>query len=167
MRMPNGKDVYMAELTVGAIISAGAGRLTSVYGFSHSSRHTLHRFVTLHTANGTLSATSLHHIHTGRGALPAGNVRVGDALRMESGEFAPVLRVGTRYARGLYNPHTLTGTVVVNGFIASAYTDHMNQQAAQALLTPFRALHTISKNIDLLAWVLDAGLYKAAQPWVA
>ena len=157
----------MHGLRVGAIVSAGAGRTTSVYGFSHNSRQVLHRFVSLHTANGTLSATSLHHLHTGRGVIPAGDVRVGDTLQMESGEFAPVLRVGTRYAHGLYNPHTLTGTVVVNGFVASAYTGHMNQKAAQALLVPFRALHTINKNIDLLTWVLDSGLYKVAQPWVA
>lgn len=136
-----GAAVRMDALRVGSLVSTGAnGRVSPVYLFSHKVAGGFFRYVSLRTAVGNLVASHGHYVHTARGTLAAGDVRVGDALKRANGAFAPVLSVGEMNAPGLYNPHTLDGDIVVDGFAVSTYTTHVPPQAAQSLLAPSRAM---------------------------
>lgn len=46
------------------------------------------------------------------------------------------------FDRGLYNPHTASGDIVVDGFLSSCYTTAIDNvgHVAHGLLTPIRAL---------------------------
>ncbi len=141
------------------------GQYSEVYGFSHATDE-LYRFVTLHTASGTLTLTAGHHVYTDRGVFAARDVQPGDKLVLGQGGLARVERVGSAVQRGLYNPHTVLGTIVVEGFVTSTYTEHVDYRMAQAALAPFRALFACGARFDALTSVLEKGLYDAAQTWV-
>ena len=70
-----------------------------------------------------------------------------------------------RRARGLYNPHTLHGDVVVDGVLTSTYTGVVHPALAHALLAPLRQLYSAGLSFgtnvawgakQLPAWVKDA-----------
>lgn len=51
-----------------------------------------------------------------------------------------VVRVGRTWARGLYNPQTTDGSIVVDGVVVSTYTEAVAPRTAHALLAPLRAM---------------------------
>ena len=79
----------------------------------------------------------------------ARTVVVGDAL---SGAGGNVTAVATEWAEGFYNPHTMTGDIVVDGILTSTYTDAVAPSLAHALLWPVRMLY-------------EAGVQVAGDDW--
>ena len=63
-----------------------------------------------------------------------------------------VTAVTVEWADGLYNPHTMTGDIVVDGVLTSTYTDAVAPSLAHALLWPVRMLS-------------DAGVQVAGDDW--
>lgn len=136
-----GAAVRMDKLRIGDVVSTGADdRESPVYLFGHKVAGGSFRFASLHTAAGDLVASHGHYVYTADGMVPAGDVRAGDALKRADGTFASVKKVGEVWAAGLYNPHTLDGDIVVDGFAVSTYTVHVPPRAAKTLLSPVRAL---------------------------
>lgn len=71
--------------------------------------------------------------------MPARNAATGAIVEVE-GKSEEIVAIDRVEAEGLYNPHTLQGDIVVDGFRVSSYTDACPPGAAQAALAPFRAL---------------------------
>ena len=163
--LADGKQIRLDDLFIGARVLTANGRYSEVYGFSHATDE-LYQFVTLETARGTLTLTEGHHVYTETGIFAARDVYPGHKLLLGQGGSAQVERVGSTVQRGLYNPHTVSGTVVVDGFVTSTYTEHVNHRMAQAALSPFRALYACGARFDALAGILEKGLYDAAQTWM-
>ncbi len=61
-----------------------------------------------------------------------------------------MLAVDTVWERGLYNPQTAAGDIVVDGFVASTYTTFASPRAAHALLAPLRLAASLGR-----VWLLD------------
>lgn len=104
--------------------------------------------------------TGNHYIVSSSGRLiSAGSVRTGDLLRIATPDAASraiVVQVSSATGlRGLYNPHTLTGTIVVDGIVASCYTQAVHPVIARILLAPLAALYRLAHIAPALRGMLD------------
>ena len=63
---------------------------------------------------------------------------VGVGNKLSNGTVVAVDRIK---AVGLYNPHTLQGDLLVNGIVASSYTDAIPPYLAHSLLAPLRIMY--------------------------
>ena len=64
-------------------------------------------------------------------------------------------QVDSKFAQGLYNPHTMHGDIVVNGIRTSSYTAAINPILAHAALWPVRML--FSMGVDVINGAFDHG----------
>lgn len=163
----------MQQLSVGDHVATdGAGTVEPVLGFSHRNARERARFVTVHTAMGTLTATPGHFVHTVKPSivsqLECGGVcatiqgtatmemielvKPGWRLVHVSGALPVVTKVSYAVHTGVWNPHTKSGSIVVDGFVASCYTKAVDTMTAHALLTPLRA--GAVRRVTRLAWDL-------------
>lgn len=79
-----------------------------------------------------------------RGLVLATHVRPGaDSLVREDGTAARVVATRRVSGRGLYAPHTLRGSLVVDGFVVSAYTTAVPPAIAHAILAPLRFAYVV------------------------
>lgn len=134
--------VRMDELKVGDKVLVGEGVYSEVFLFTHADADRVSPFVSLTTAAGRVLHVSAGHLIYADGALvPAGSVRVGSLLSDAEGNPDAVVAVGEVVKRGLYNPHTLHGDVVVDDIRCSGYTTAVEPAPASAALAPLRALY--------------------------
>ncbi|GAB0496275.1 hypothetical protein MMPV_007587 [Pyropia vietnamensis] len=150
--------VAMADLHVGDVVAVGGGRPPSpIYTFSHADSVAVSTFVSLTTtakpaqatgvsssgAAGATPATLLmspgHYLPVNGRLAAAKTVVVGDTLAAgPAGEPVTVTSVKRVSSRGLYNPHTVDGGLLVDGIRTSCYTTAVEPRLADALLAPAR-----------------------------
>jgi hypothetical protein len=70
-------------------------------------------------------------------------VRVGDTATSETGATKRVVSVSGEQARGLFDPQTLDGDIVVEGLLASTYTTIVEPALAHAALAPMRLFYQV------------------------
>lgn len=151
-----GQIVALSRLQVGTDVATAAGEVSRVFAFSHRQPAIHHPFVRMVTAVGNLTATEGHFVHTGAGVMRAGSVRKGDCLITASGDAVPVRFVRIVRDVGLFNPHTFSGSIVVDGFRATCFTEAVPIAPAQSLLAPFRWVYAAARS-DLLTWFCYSG----------
>lgn len=82
------------------------------------------------------------------------------------GHDAKVVKVGNTHDLGLYNPQTIHGDIVVDGFVVSTYTADVTPSVAHAVLTPMRAVckavSFMSLPAQMTSFSLDNGLPTSA-----
>ena len=81
-------------------------------------------------------------------------MQVGDSIE-ENGVQVTVVAVSAATATGLYNPHTLNGDIMVNGFKTSTYTAAVAPALAHAALWPVRMMYTLG--YDIVNGAFDEG----------
>jgi Hint module len=143
--LASGASVPMSDLATGDLVLVAPGTYSAVFMWTHrdASAAPANAYVQVSTAHHRITLTRGHHmpVSRGRGAtrgpVPAGDVRRGDVVQTVSGPEA-VVAVRRVAARGLYNPQTLHGEIVVGGVVASTYTTAVPPAAAHALLAPLR-----------------------------
>jgi len=144
VQLEDGSAVRMDALQVGQKVRVGAKEHSEVFMFSHTYTDAQATFVQLKTATGSIQLTEGHYIYANGKAVPAGTVKVGDLLETATGAPSAVTGISTVRATGLYNPHTLNGDIVVNGFRTTTYTDAINPTLAHAMLAPARAMYAMN-----------------------
>eukprot|EP00172_Hildenbrandia_rubra_P001346 Plantae.Rhodophyta-Hildenbrandia_rubra.ctg1884.p1 GENE.Plantae.Rhodophyta-Hildenbrandia_rubra.ctg1884~~Plantae.Rhodophyta-Hildenbrandia_rubra.ctg1884.p1 ORF type:complete len:172 (-),score=34.08 Plantae.Rhodophyta-Hildenbrandia_rubra.ctg1884:3627-4142(-) len=132
---------------VGEKVSQG-GDVEDVYSpvfmFTHRQKDTLHEFVRISTQAGqVISLTSGHYLYVDGRLAAARTVKEGSIVQVRNGKSTRVLKVDRHTARGLYNPQTLHGDIIVNGVRASTYTTTVNPSFAHGILAPFRSLYRL------------------------
>lgn len=135
----------MKDLTIGDEVMTASGQYSPVYFFSHRSKTSVHSFIKLTTEEGKLTLSRSHYVYTeGNSMKSAGSIRVGDRVMIAGDSTEPVLVVGVEEVQdiGLYNPHTMSGDLLADGFKVSCYTRTVNPLIAHALLGPIRAAYT-------------------------
>lgn len=149
--------VVMADLRVGDLVAVGGGRPPSrVYAFSHADAAAVSTLVSLTTSAGsadapggeasaaetapvTLRLSPGHYLPVNGRLAAAKTVVVGDTLAAgPAGEPVTVTAVEQVVGRGLFNPHTVDGGVLVDGIRTSCYTTAVHPRVASALLAPAR-----------------------------
>lgn len=148
--------VPMEELAIGDRVQVGRGVFSEVFFFGHKIAGRQFDFVRLITKRGSISLSKGYYIYADGRLMAAGIVGVGSELETADGARAGVIAVEKIMAPGLYNPHTLTGDIVVDGFHASTYTTSVELSIANSLLAPVRAAFRLL-GVDISAQCLENG----------
>lgn len=144
----------MDELRIGDCVADGSSTCSPVFFFSHRHRDAVSSFVTLRTLqNSSLTLSAGHYVYTAKGMKTASLLRVGDELLVSEG-LGVVAKMEWEWQQGLFNPHTLSGQIVVDGIVASVYTDAVQPCLAHSLLTPVRAIFRAGRWSEKLPEIL-------------
>jgi len=117
----------MRSLQVGDVVLTPNG-YEKVYTIDHRSENKLTEFIQIHTeANEPLEVTETHlmFMQGKNDPVEAKSIAVGDNLQgFFDGEIKSVKveQITSINKRGLYNPITSSGTIIVNGLVTSTYT---------------------------------------------
>ncbi|GAB0489208.1 hypothetical protein MMPV_000425 [Pyropia vietnamensis] len=148
VQRPDGTAMRLADVAVGDALRVGPDGATSeVYMWSHRLPAGRHPFVRLRTAGGSsLTASPGHLVYASGVRKPASAVVVGDTLPEVAANgtaAAPAVVVAVERVEedGLYNPHTLSGDLLVDGFVVSTWTTAVPVAAARVALAPAAALY--------------------------
>jgi Hint module len=141
--------VRMQDLKIGDVVRTGTGNLGSpIFIFSHADPTIQSEFVQMTTSFGQrLTLTPTHILYcNGRNLTAARDVRLGDMLEAATSfgsNATMVTHIEYVQSKGLYNPHTLHGDIVVDGIVTTTFTTAVEPRLAQTLLAPFRLLYRI------------------------
>uniref|UniRef100_A0A7S0T498 Hedgehog protein Hint domain-containing protein n=1 Tax=Erythrolobus madagascarensis TaxID=708628 RepID=A0A7S0T498_9RHOD len=136
VELESGERKWMEFVQVGDRVRVGREEFSEVYFWGHrDSLKSSDSFVTITAANAVQVTMSRGHLLYANGELTRADlVRAGDVLESESGAVV-VERVERNVLRkGLYAPHTVHGDIVVDGVVASTYTDVVSPRAAHWML---------------------------------
>jgi len=120
VQVENLGSVTMKKLQLGARVLTQSGTYEPVYAFGHKNPTKTAEFLQLQTAASSLEMTGGHLVFLEGKTNPvrADSIKVGDVLQ---GENAKVTKIGSVQRDGVYSPLTPSGTVVVDGIVASSY----------------------------------------------
>lgn len=147
--------VRMDELQMGdRVLASENGIYSQVYAFSHRDIRAYSSFVVIRTSSGkSLSLSPGHLLYLDGIPKTAGQARVQHSVVTASGAKEQIISIERRYKRGLFNPHTLSGTIVVNHILATTWTSALSPVVATSLLSPLRMLYKCSS-----FWAMDTWL---------
>lgn len=154
VQMEDGSQRQMDELKMDDRVlvgynNAGVPKYSRVFLFTHSDADVSATFVQI-TLGDTraLRLSAGHYAYVGNfdavKHVAAGDIKVGDVV-----DGALVINKQYVSDAGLYHPHTIDGSIVVNGIRVSTYTTAVPPVAAHGLLTAFRTLHICRQH-----WIL-------------
>jgi Hint module len=145
--LSNGTAIRMELLSVGNKVLDVDGSYSEIFLFTHhDSSDSLHQFVQITADDGSsLTISEGHYVATPDGIAPAGSIFKGSYLVKLDGSFVKITEKRIIPLRGMYNPQTLSGSLVVDGFAVSAYTTAVPPMYAHMLLSPLRAVYKASR----------------------
>lgn len=171
VELEGGASKRMDSLMVGdrVLVSAKsphAKAYSPVFAFTHRDSRGLYEFVRICAKQNCILITSQHYIYIRldcneslERAIVARSVRRGHCVQVSNGRWVPVDHISNELARGLYNPQTFHGDIVVDNVRASTYTAIVDLKSAHAALSPLRGVYSLlvmlkrlskKKNIELL-----------------
>lgn len=142
------------------LVSTASGKLAyeDIFMFTHQSQE-LSSFIQLETSDGSsIFLSPDHYIHVlSAGSdspriVTAAQVKLGDQLRTISGfqsdaqlQWSTVLSSSKVSMQGLYNPHTASGTIVVDSVLACTFPNTLPPSIAahSAATMPARVLYNL------------------------
>ncbi|KAI0565006.1 hypothetical protein FGB62_22g132 [Gracilaria domingensis] len=145
--LADGSTERMDKLRIGDRVKVttnelGAPVFSEIFMFSHQDPDAVSSFVSIEGSHGqTLQVSPDHFMYINNKLLPARQVRSGDVLQAQANRRILALNISRVRSRGLYNPQTLHGDIVVNGIQVSTYTAAVQPVAATALMAPIRAVY--------------------------
>lgn len=143
VELENGSIKTMEKLELGDRVKVSSNDFSDVFMFTHKVADSVSEFVKISTASGAeLSVTKGHYLYVNGALAAAKTVQTGDVLELGSGLSTTVEAVSCATSRGIFNPQTISGDIIVNGVRASTYTTAVEPAAAHKLLAPFRALYS-------------------------
>lgn len=152
VELASGQRKPISQLRIGDSVRVGKNTFSDVFLFSHrTNAMSAPSYVELEMehSNATLRMTAEHLLRVNGSELVAARmVKRGD--RVQSAEYGWVNVADMRVVRdrGLFNPHTLDGNIVVDGFIVSTYTTAVPRRVASMLLEPLRILYKLGMVSD-------------------
>lgn len=117
--------ITMDDLKAGDEVRSAAG-FTQVYGFGHRQPGDIGLYVRFSTEDEqTIEIASLHQLFVGRDGSTqyAKDVQLGDELVVDSNLYSKVNKIEQVKKKGIYQPYTIDGTLLVNGVLASNYCE--------------------------------------------
>ena len=156
VELDDGSFVPMTQLELGDRVRVSASEFSPVVFWGHRDADTVSaNFVLAELASGRQIMLTANHLAYVNGKLvPAGTIRVSDLMKdVELDEESAVEAVqhGLR-AKGLYNPHTAHGDIVVDGVVVSTY-GVVDARIAHSLLMIERMLRNVG--LSLLGDMLE------------
>jgi len=140
--LKNGEYTTMDKLSIGDEVQVGQGEYSEVFLFTHSLSDAKVTFVKIQSKGGhTICLTPCHMIYVNGELITADMVKPGDFVETLTNSRDVVLQVTRESGVGLYNPHTLSGDLMVNDYHVSTYTKAVSPTLAHALLSPLRFMY--------------------------
>lgn len=135
-----GVRIRMRELKLGDEVLVGKDDYAEVFLWTHARNERWSLFVGVKRDSEEISWMSRGHlVETVDGIKMGQDIQIGDWVKEIDG-WKQVIWVGRKWMKGLYNPQTLSGEIVVNGLVCLTYTKTIRPQMARALLVPMRAI---------------------------
>jgi len=131
----------LGDLEIGDRIQTGSGNAdySDVYFFGHRIATPLTHFLRIAcSSNETILVSPDHYVYANEELKTASSVRVGDIIYSAAHGASDVTGIEVVTARGLYAPHTLDNSLVVDGIIVSPFTRAVHPNWAKLLLKPAR-----------------------------
>jgi hypothetical protein len=127
MVVKNKGSTFIKDLVVGdMVLSDEKGTYTKYYSTGHFDNKKPTNFLRIYTEFNVkpLELTPGHMVYTTSSELPvpAHSIKVGDVLKTIDGP-SKVTFVGTISRKGLANPLTLSGSIVVDGIVSSIHSE--------------------------------------------
>lgn len=143
VKLESGNVKSMRELEVGDRVEVGRGVYSDVFMFTHKMHDVMHEFVTIRVGSvekveASVTLTHGHFLYVNSKLATAGSVVVGDELELVSGERSTVVDVSCALHKGLFNPQTAHGDLVVDSVRVATYTTAIDTGVAHSLLAPLR-----------------------------
>ena len=145
MELEDGRSLQMQDLRVGDRVRTAIG-FETVYAFGHYSKESAgvsNTYLQIHTESTSeemgpieLSPDHLIFLEGRDDPVPAENVKVGDVVVAYRLGSQTVTNVKTVKRNGMMHPYTASGTIVVNGIVASTFADFVSHFGFQNTL-PF------------------------------
>ena len=156
----------MKDLKIGDRVRVANGKYSDVILFTHRDEEHIGRFVEILTENGpTLRLTNGHYLYVNHKLTPAHSVKPGDILKDGTNEVPSsgfvVRNVRSVVDRGLYNPQTIHGDIVVNGIISSTFFEAVQPSLARTLMKPVSLLY----RMGLISESSAGSLFKHGASW--
>jgi len=124
-------SVTMDLIEVGDSVLTGSGEFQSVYSIDHRDSNKSAKFLQIMFGgdHNVLEVTSKHMIFIEGNTNPvaSGTVDVGDRVVTPSG-YETVTGIGLVERKGVFNPLTADGTIVVSGMVASTFSSLLNEK---------------------------------------
>lgn len=161
----SGKRIALADLAIGDEVRVGLRQYAPVFFFSHRDTFSASVFLRIRLATGhALRASPGHYVRLASGGLRvAAGLRPGDVLLVapppeheskcaadgrevecggKIGGLMPAIveEVDEVAEQGLFAPHTTRGEILIDGVLASEYTNAVAPVLGHLLLAPLRAL---------------------------
>jgi len=144
VELEDGSQKRMDGLSIGDRVLVENGVYSDVYAFSHNVVHGSFDFTRIETDSGhTVMLSGEHYLYLDGRTVVAEKARVGQYVELGSGRLDRVKTVQFVRERGLVNPQTLQGDIVVNNVRCSTFTRHVEPRLARLLLWPSRVIYTI------------------------
>jgi hypothetical protein len=142
--LESGATKTMSELTIGDSVLVGVGKFSDVFMFTHALANEVNSFIELSTVSGDKLALSAgHYLYINGAMMSSETAKEGDTVELGSGASSIIASAKRVSMRGLYNPHTLHGDIVVDNVRTSTYTTAVQPTLAHSLLAPLRALFRV------------------------
>ena len=137
----------MGDLALGDHIQVSpSGECSEVYLFTHALPTAEANFLTFTLESGiTLTLTPSHYLYIDGTVMAAERAVVGDTVETTRSKTDRIESIILGREVGLYNPHTLTGDIMVNNVRTSTYTNILPAGLAHAILEPVRFLYKLDK----------------------
>lgn len=154
--------IKMKDLQLGDMVQVVGGNYEPIYSFGHKHSDTYSEFLAISTTDNKVLEISKNHM-VGRpngGFVPAGILQVGDSLISSNGVTTSVRSIRSVQRKGVYAPFTDSGTIIVNGILASTYIAYEDSQylriasmktpfTYQWLAQTFQCLHRLATKLNL------------------
>lgn len=126
--------VSMGDLAIGDLVLVGNDHFEPVYSFGHYKPRDSGQFLRIQTANTTLTLSESHMVFLkGNMAVPASQLIVGGILLGATGEELKVSGIEVVMKEGLFAPFTPSGTIVVDGVLASSFVAFEESESLKVL----------------------------------
>lgn len=154
--LESGLTVPMSSVKIGDRVLSGwdehgVALFADVYMFSHMDKAIVSSFVLVEVSNGSnLEISPGHYMYINGRLGTANSVCMGDVVGTRNGEIQRVKSVRRVRRKGLYNPQTMSGDIVVAGVKVSTYTSALEPVIASALMSPLRAVHWMYRDLSVV-----------------
>lgn len=145
--LEGGSVKAMSAVRIGDRVQVGPGVYSSIFGWTHRDNDSVATFVQVTLNSGeVLDATGGHYVYVQGGVKQMRRVQVGDWMVRAEGGWGRVVSIKLEVRRGIYNPQTVHGDIVVGGVVCTTYTEAIEPAVAHTLLAPLRAAYAILEN---------------------
>jgi hypothetical protein len=134
----------MRDLKLGNRVLTRHDKFETVYSFGHFDHDNEADFLLLEPSNLEISPKHMVFVQS-RGAIPASTVQVGDIL--EGGSKITEIHVVKK--KGMYAPFTSSGTISVNGVVASSYIAFQESRLFKIGPIPTTSHHWLAHTFEI------------------